>query len=171
MWVGIDDGLCFCACQLYNLSVSCNIGYLQVESHSALLGSFQIARSSELEIGFGDAESIVRITHDINAFAGFLRQLIVGDEDAVTLVATSSHSASELVELGKSEALCIEDNHHGGIGHIHTHFYHGGGYQYLRLALHEMLHFFFLLCRFHLSVYLTEAELREGFLQRFKSFL
>ena len=79
MWVGIDDGLCFCACQLYNLSVSCNIGYLQVESHSALLGSFQIARSSELEIGFGDAESIVRITHDINAFAGFLRQLIVGD--------------------------------------------------------------------------------------------
>ena len=39
-----NDFLCFCACQLYQLTVSGNIRYLQVESHAkAMLRSLSIA--------------------------------------------------------------------------------------------------------------------------------
>ena len=67
----VDDFLCFCARQLYQLTVSGNICYLQVESHSALLRSLQIAGTTEFQVGLGDTETVVRIAHDINAFADF----------------------------------------------------------------------------------------------------
>ena len=108
----VDDFLCFCARQLYQLTVSGNIRYLQVESHAALLRSLQVAGTTEFQVGLGDTETVVRIAHDINTFAGFFRELIVGYQNAVALVAASSYTASQLVQLGQTEALCIQDNHH-----------------------------------------------------------
>ncbi len=67
----VDDFLCFCARQLYQLTVSGYIRYFQVEGHSALLGALQVARTTELQVGFGYAESIVGITHDVYSLAGF----------------------------------------------------------------------------------------------------
>ena len=73
------------------------------------------------------------------------------------------------MELCQTEPLGIEDDHHGGIRYVHTHFYHGGGNENLGLSLGEMLHFLLLFSRLHLSMYLAESELREGFLQRLES--
>ncbi len=64
-----------CACQLNQLTVSGNIRYLQVESHAALLRAFQVAGTTELQVGLGDAETVVGIAHDVNALAGLLRKL------------------------------------------------------------------------------------------------
>ena len=113
--VVVDDFLGFIACQLNQLAVSGNIRYLQVESHAALLRTFQVAGTTELQIGFGDAKTVVGITHDVDALACLLRKLEVGDEDAVTLVAASSHTASQLMQLGETEALGIQYHHHRGI--------------------------------------------------------
>ena len=67
----VDDFLCFCARQLYQLTVSGYIRNLQVESHAALLRSLQVAGTTEFQVGLGDTETVVRIAHDINSFAGF----------------------------------------------------------------------------------------------------
>ena len=73
------------------------------------------------------------------------------------------------MELGESETLCIEDNHHGGIGYIDAHFDDGSGYKDLCLATDEALHLFLLVFGLHTTVYLTKTELGKGLFQDFKS--
>ena len=86
------------------------------------------------------------------------------------MVAASSYTASQLVQLGETEALCIQDNHHRSIGHIYTNFYYGGGNENLCFALHKLLHLCLLLGRFHLAMNLTQFEFRECLFQRFVTF-
>ena len=74
------------------------------------------------------------------------------------------------MQLGETEALCVQDNHHRSIRHIYTNFYYGGGNENLRLTLHKLLHLYLLFGRFHLSVYLTQFEFRECLFQRFVTF-
>ena len=72
--VCVDDALCLVACHLYNLSVACDIGNFEVESHAALLCSLQIARSTQFQVGFGNAETIVGLSHDVYALARLFSQ-------------------------------------------------------------------------------------------------
>ena len=137
------------------MTVACDIRNLQVKSHAALLGSLQVTRSAQLQIGLGNAETVVGVAHDIDALTGFLAELKGGDEDAETLVGTTAYASSELMELGESEALGIENHHYRGVRHIHTYLDDGSGNEDLRLTTYEALHFLFLLDGFHTSVYLT----------------
>ena len=73
------------------------------------------------------------------------------------------------MELGQAETLGIEDDHHRGIRYIDTNFNHGGGYEDLRLTFHKLLHLLFLILRFHATVNLAKAELREGLFQHFEA--
>ena len=41
------------------------------KQHAALLRSLQVAGTTEFQVGLGDTETVVRIAHDINTFAGF----------------------------------------------------------------------------------------------------
>ena len=169
--VGIDYLLRLVACELHELSVACYIGYLQVEGYSALLRSFKVAGSTELEVGFGDAESVVRLTHDVDAFACLRREFVVGHEDAVALVGTTAHASTQLMQLRKSEALCVENHHYRGVRHIHTHLYHCRCHENLCLAAHEFLHLGILFLRLHLAVHLAETVFWERLYKRFKTVL
>ena len=74
------------------------------------------------------------------------------------------------MQLGQTEALCIQDNHHRSIGHIYTYFYYGGGNENLCFALYKLLHLYLLFSRFHLAMNLTQFEFRECLFQRFVTF-
>ena len=78
---------------LYNLSVACDIGNFEVESHAALLCSLQIARSTQFQVGFGNAKTIVGLTHDVYALARLFSQFGCGHKDAVALFGTSAHTS------------------------------------------------------------------------------
>lgn len=52
------------------------------------------AGTSELEVSLSDAETVICLAHDIDALAGVLTQLVVGDEDAVALVGTPSDTSA-----------------------------------------------------------------------------
>ena len=97
--VGFDDGLCLLSCQLNELAIACYVGYLQVKGYTALLCSLQVAWSAKFQVGFGYPETIVGVAHDVDSFSRILAQFIVGYQDAVALVASSSHSSSQLVQL------------------------------------------------------------------------
>ena len=95
--IGLDNSLRLLSCQLHKLTIACYVGYLQVEGYSALLCSLQVARASKLQVGFGYSESIIGVAHDVDSLSCILAQLVVGYQDAVALVASSSYSSSELV--------------------------------------------------------------------------
>src|SRR6266487_5528955 len=47
--------------------------------------------------------------------------LRVGEQDADARCPSAADPPAELVELGKSEAVGVLDQHHGGVGHVHAH--------------------------------------------------
>ena len=48
-----------------------------------------------------------------------------------------AHAPAELVKLGDAEAVRVQDDHQGGIMHVHAHLDDGGGYQQLGLVGRE----------------------------------
>ena len=169
--VEVDDALRLVAGHLHQLAVGGNVGNLQVEGHAALLRAFQVAGSAQLQVGFGNAEAVVRLAHDVDALARVLRQLIGGDEDAERLVGAAPHTAPQLVQLRESEALGVEDDHDRGVGHVHAHLDDRRGHEHLRLAADEALHLLLLVLGLHLPVHLAQAKLGKGLAQRLEALL
>ena len=81
--VVIDDDLSLIASHLYQLTVTCYVGYLQVEGHTALLRTLSVTRSSEFEVGFGNTEAIIGLAHNVNTFTRIFSQFHTGDQYAV----------------------------------------------------------------------------------------
>ena len=75
------------------------------------------------------------------------------------------------MQLRKSEALCNEDDHHRGVGHIDTYLDDGGGHENLCLAAYELLHLLLFVLGLHFAVHLTQAEFRESLTQHFEALL
>ena len=86
-------------------------------------------------------------------------------------VGPTTYTATQLMELGKTETLGIEDDHDGGIGHVDTHFDDCGGYKNLRFAAHKLLHLLFFVGWFHLAVHLAETKFREYLAHGLEAFL
>ena len=80
--VGVDDFLRLVSCELHDLPVSCDVGYFEVEGHSALLRAFEVSRPPELEVGLRDEEAVVGGAHDVDALCRLLAEFAGGDEDA-----------------------------------------------------------------------------------------
>ena len=72
-----------------------------------------------------------------------------------------AHPAPELVELAEAEALCVFDDHKGGVGHVHPHFDDGGRHQDLELPSGEGGHDGLLLPGLHLTVEQSHPQLRK----------
>ena len=80
--------------QLQYLSVTCQIGQPQRKRNPALLRTFQIARTAQLQIRFGYFKPVVRLRHDLNTLAGISRKLIFGDQNAIGLVGSTPHPST-----------------------------------------------------------------------------
>ena len=99
----------------------------------------------------------------------------MGGEDAVALAAATAHTAPQLVQLGKTEAVGVLDHHQGGIGHIHTHFNDGGGHQNVAFAPGKGAHNGILFCALHSAVEQADFQVGEngglqGFCPQFSGF-
>ena len=151
------------ACQLHELSVARQVGDMQVESHAALLRSFQVAGTAELQVRLGNFEAVVRLTHDVDAAFGVLREFVLRHENAVALVCTATYPAPQLVQLCQSESFGILNHHHRGIRHIHAHLNDCRGHEDIYLSTHETLHHGIFLRRFHLAVHLGNLQVWEDF--------
>ena len=66
--------------------------------------------------------------------------LRTGDRHAQGRPAAAPDPPAQLVELGQSEALGVQDDHHGGLGHVHPHLDDGGGHQDRGVARGEVGH-------------------------------
>ena len=53
---------------------------------------------------------------------------------------SSSNPASQLMQLGQSEPVCIFHHHHRGIGHIDAHFDYSCRYQHINASGTKLLH-------------------------------
>ena len=78
---------------------------MQVEGETRLLCAFDVARSSQLEVGLGYLEAIGSAAHDFDTFLCIFAQLMLGDEHAIALVGTSAYSSAKLMELRQAEAF------------------------------------------------------------------
>ena len=69
------------------------------------------------------------------------------------------------MKLRETEALGVEDDHHGGVGHVDAYLDDGGSDENLGLTADEALHLFFLVFQLHAAMHLAETEFREGLFQ------
>lgn len=136
---------------------------MQVERQTRLLRALQIAGSAELQVRFGNAETVVGGDHDVHPLARLLGEFDLGEQDAITLVGTAPHPAPQLVELAQTETLGVLDNHNRGIGDIDSDLYDRGRHHDLRLAADETLHLEVLLLGFHLPMDHGEGVAGERF--------
>jgi hypothetical protein len=60
---------------------------------------------------------------------GFFLDIFGRDEDAGAFCGAAADASAKLVKLGQAEALGVFDDHHGGVGHVHAHLDHRGGYE------------------------------------------
>ena len=56
--IGSDNPLGLVACHLHDETISGYVGNLKVKSHAALLGAFKVARTTQFQVGLGNAEAI-----------------------------------------------------------------------------------------------------------------
>ena len=148
---------------LQQLSVAGNVGDLQVECDTALLGSFQVARSPQFQVSFGNLEAIVGLYHDFQPPARIFGELVAGNQYAIGLVGPPSYTPSQLVQLRQAKPFGILDDHHRSVRHIHAHLDDRGRHHDLRLVAKKTLHLFLLLRRFHLAMHLADAAVRKSF--------
>ena len=94
-----------------------------------MLSAFKISGTSHLHIFLGKFETILSSAHQLDSVTGFLAHLLSCHQDAIRLLATSSHPASELVQLAQAEPFGTFDHHYRCIRDIHSHFDHRGGYK------------------------------------------
>ena len=65
------------------------------------------------------------------------------------------------MELGEPEAVGTLDDHHRGVGHVHTDLDDGGRQEYLCFARDEATHGFVLLIGLHLTMYTHDLAVGE----------
>jgi hypothetical protein len=123
---GIGDGEGFATGLLEEIAVAKGVGDVEAEG-AGLAGAEKFAGAAELQIGFGDFETVGGAHHGFEAGAGFVGHTHGADEDAVGFLRTAADASAELMELGEAEALGMLDDHDGGVGDVDADFDDGGG--------------------------------------------
>ena len=123
--VGIEQVVYLVACGTYQGFVVDDVGYFQIE-HTALLKALKVSRTSQSQVGFGNGKTVGGTAHGLDALLAVVAQFFFGHENAIGLAAATTYTASELVQLAKSETLGILYHHDSGIGHVNTHLNHCG---------------------------------------------
>ena len=65
------------------------------------------------------------------------------------------------MKLGQTKMLGVFDQHHSGVGNIHSHFDHGRRYQNVQFSLHKGLHHGVFFFTREAAMQEANAELRE----------
>ena len=111
----------------------------------------EITGATKAQVFFRNFKAVVCLTKGLQAALG-LRILILAEQDAEAFILATAYPASQLMKLGKTEPVCIFDDHQGGIWHIHAHLHHGGSHQNICPSMGEGTHNFFFFRTLHLSM-------------------
>ncbi len=82
--------------------------------------------------------------------------LIFRHEKTVGLLAVSSDAATELVKLSESKSFGVFDDHDGGVRNVNADFYDGGGDEYVKFLIFELVHDVVFFLGFHFPVKKTD---------------
>ena len=104
------------------------VGFVsQVGDEAALLRSQHIARPTDIEVLHGDMDTASQLGKVLNGLQSSARLLTQRaewrrEQVAERLTIASSHSATELVEVGQTELLGVIDNNGIGVRHVDAAF-------------------------------------------------
>ena len=85
---------------------------------------------------------------------------------AIRLAVPPAYTASQLMQLSKTETFCILNHHDRSIWHIHPNFYHRSGNQNLNTIFCKGFHNPILFFWFHLPVKHLHTDIRRQFLSK-----
>ena len=131
---------------------------------SALAGAEKIAAAAQLQILFGERKAVRRALENAEPLA---RRVAVRADHQKTpaLLAPAPHSAAQLVQLRKPEALGIHDDHDGRVGHVHADLDDGGRDEAVIFVIFERCHDGALFPVLHSAVQQPEADVGKPLLQ------
>ena len=95
-----------------------------------LTGSQHLARPPQAQVHLGNLKAVAGAHQQFQALAGQHVAAVV-DQQTVGGGRPPAHPAAQLVQLGQAEALGMVDQHHAGLGNIHTYLHHRGAHQHL----------------------------------------
>src|SRR6516225_10115968 len=95
----------------------------------ALARAEELARTAQLQILLGDAESILGFPKDLQPRPRRLAERGLIEQKAGRAGLAPADASAELVELGEAEALRMLDHHDRGGRHIDADLDHSGGDQ------------------------------------------
>ena len=76
-------------------------------------------------------------------------------------MATADDTTAELVKLGETETVGVEDGDNGGVWDVHADFHDGGADEDVDVAAVELLHHFLFFFWFHFAVEDVDSEVRK----------
>ena len=117
-----------------------------------MLRPLQITGTTQFQVRFRYFKAVIGAHHYFQPFPRVFGQFVVRHKDTIRLFSATSHPTAQLMELRKSEAFGILNDHHRSIGHIHPNFDHGSGNHNLSLSGNKELHLLIFLRRLHLAV-------------------
>jgi len=94
----------------------------------------KFAGAAQLQISFGNFETVVSAYHGVKARAGIIGQEAGSDQNAMRFLRAAADAAAQLVQLRKTETFCVFNHHNRGVGNVHTDFDDRGGDQNLRVV-------------------------------------
>ena len=120
----------------------------------------EIAGPPQLQIFLRDLKAVVGLRQRLQAPPGLLAATL-GHQHAVAFGLAAAHPAPQLVQLAQTEELGVLHHHQRGVGYVHAHLHHRGGYQNIRLSGGERRHDGVLLLRLHPSVQRGDPQVGE----------
>ena len=112
---------------MHHSPIEGGISNAQAELLTTLTRTIDFPKATQTHILFGDDEAVIGLDHNSDAALGIFAQFAPCDQDAVALTGTTPHTATELMQLRQPEAVCPFDDHHRGVGYVHTDLDDGGG--------------------------------------------
>jgi len=159
VWTG-GEAFCLDLGQFQGGAVAQEVGDSEL-GQAGLAGAEELARAALGEVEFGQGESVLRLDHCVEAKLGLFSYVASGHQYAEALRRSAAYAAAELVHLREAEALCVVDDHDGGVGDIDADLDDGGGDQDIDLSAMEAGHGYFLFVGAEAAVEKTEAETGE----------
>src|SRR6476620_6787376 len=121
-----------------------------------------LAPTAQLQVLFGNAETVVGLAHDLKPRFGHSAERALIKEHAGGLASATTDAATQLMELSEAKALGILDDHHARLRHIDPDFDDRRRNENRDLALAESCHHGILVRPAHAAVNKTNLAGKVG---------
>src|SRR5438477_7316449 len=100
-----------------------------MKSHFAGLASAKkFSGSAQLQIGFGNLETVAGAHHCFETSASVISHMMWRNQDAMRFLRAAADTSAQLMQLRKTEAFRVFDDHHGCVRNVDANFDDGSGY-------------------------------------------